>query len=204
MKRSGQQGVALPVALIMFVVMLISGLYIMRSATTATIATGNLAYKRAIGHATDFGIETAYTWLTNTAAANKGALDADSAANGYVASFPFTGPNVPATYLDTAFWTGSAAANFVDASGTTLTVQYVIHRFCTLAGPYNQAAPLNSCVLTTPSVTAGAGVAVGTSLAADADLLLPPSMVHYVITSRVTGGAKGASDVNESVVMIGT
>ena len=202
--KKRQLGIALPVALIMFVVMLISSLYIMRSATTSTVATGNLAYQRAIGRATDFGIESAYTWLTNTASASKGLLDLDSPGNGYVASYPFTGPNTPATYLDAVFWQGSATTNLVDASGSALTVEYVIHRYCTIAGAYNSTTPLNSCVMTTPSTTSATGVVVGTSLAADADQLLPPSMVHYVVTARVTGGAKGASDVNESVVMIGT
>jgi hypothetical protein len=200
--KGRQQGIALPVALIMFVVMLISALYIMRSATMATVATGNLAYQRAISRATDFGIESAYTWLTNTAATSKGLLDADSAGNGYVASYPFTGPNTPATYLDAAFWQGSATTNLTDASGTTLSIEYVVHRYCVNPGPYNAAG--NSCVMTTPSATSSTGVVVGTSQAADADLLLPPAMVHYVVTARVTGGAKGASDVNESVVMIGT
>jgi hypothetical protein len=99
--------------------------------------------------------------------------------------------------LDAAFWAGSTTANFVDASGTTLTVEYVIHRYCESAGLYTGA----KCVLTTPGISAATGA--GTSLALDADVLLPPSMLHYVITARITGGAKGASSVNESVVMIG-
>jgi hypothetical protein len=199
-----QRGIALPVALIMLIVMLVSSLYIWRSASTATVTTGNIAYQRAIGRATDFGIETAYTWLTNTAAANKGLLDQDAPGNGYVARFPFTGQNTPATYLDAAFWTGSTTVNLTDASGATLAIEYVIHRYCTIAGPYNSTAPLNSCVMTTPSTTSATGNMVGTDQSVDAEQLLPPSLVHYVVTARITGGAKGASDVNESVVMIGS
>jgi Tfp pilus assembly protein PilX len=202
MKRR-QAGIALPIALIMFVVMLISALYIMRSTATATIATANLAYQRSIARAADVGLETAYTWLTTTAAASKVTLDNNSSANGYVASYPFVSANTPASYLDAVFWNGSATTTLTDAAGSSIVVEYVVHRFCAATG----AAANTICVQTQGSAASGTGATIGASLAVDADDLIAPSLLHYVVTARISPTnnptLKPSSIVVESVVMIG-
>lgn len=197
-----QRGVALPIALFMFLVMVMSSLYMMRKSSSTTAMASNLSYQRTVVQATDRGLEVGHTWLTTTASTDKSLLDSNSSSNGYVATYPYLGPNQPATYSDSVFWNGSTTTTFTDAIGNTVTIEYVIHRYCTLNGPYNQGA--NSCVLSSTTSTTTTGAAVGTSLSADAEALDAPSRLHFLITARLTGGAKGASAINETIVMIGT
>lgn len=188
-----QHGVALPVMLIMLVVMLIGSLYLMRSSHNSTLATSALAYDSALSREADLGILTASKWLSATAAgANKALLEKDSSADGYVATY------IPGQAVDSsAFWSGS-----VKVAGTS--VEYVIHRMCSLTGRYDAAgAPPNSCVQTTPNTAiTGSGVQLGESLASDAQDVAPPPQIHYVVTARIFG-ARGGNVVNQAVVMIG-
>lgn len=198
---SSQQGVALPIALIMFAMMLITSVYLMRSSTNVTLMAGNLAYERTLSRSADYGLSIAFDWLNTTAslAATKGLLNSDQAANGYVSN------NNPAlSYRDAAYWTGSRT--IADPSGTS--VEYVIHRLCLYgAQPYNGAPPAfpftNVCVQSTPNAgTTATGAKVGESLSSDASNYGFLPEIHYVITARVPG-LKGAGVVNQFVVMIG-
>lgn len=191
-----QRGVALPVMLIMLAVMLIGSLYLMKSSHNATLTTANLAYDSSLSKAADLGLLTGSNWLSATAVgANKDLLLANSAANGYVATFD------PALALtSTAFWTGSVT--LTDTAGNT--IEYVIHRLCSLTGRYDAAGPPpNACVQTTANTSAtGSGVQLGESLASDAQDVAGPPQIHYVITARIFG-PRGGNVVNQAVVMIG-
>jgi Tfp pilus assembly protein PilX len=187
-----QRGVALPIALIILVVLLFSGIYLMRASNNATLMSSNLAYERDISRRADFGLSAAYDWLNTTAVANNGAnkglLDSDQ----------------PANYRDAAFWVNSHTVN--DPSGNP--VEYVIHRMCQYGAlappvPYNGAfgGIPQQCVLT-QSVNNPGGTVLGSSLSADADVYTQLPQIHYVITARVPG-VKGASVINQLVVMIG-
>ena len=195
-----QRGVALPIALIMLVVMLFSGIYLMRASNNATLMSGYLAYERDISRRADFGLSTAFDWLSTTGnnPGTKGNLDSDQVANGYNATYACVASNC---YRDAAFWTNSVTVN--DPSGNP--VEYVIHRMCQYAVAYNGkfGAIDNQCVQTTPvALVAAGGVAAGTSLSSDADTPTALPAVHYVITARVPG-VRGASVINQMVVMIG-
>lgn len=195
-----QRGVALPVALIMLVVMLFSGIYLMRASNNATIMSSNLAYERDISRRADFALSTGYDWLSATAnnPATKSLLDTDQTANGYLATYVCA---VSTCYRDPAFWTNSRTFN--DPSGNQ--VEYVIHRMCLYQVGYNQNFGVipNICAQTTAiaGVSSG-GVTAGTSLSADAEEITTLPQIHYVITARVPG-VKGASVINQMVVMIG-
>ena len=193
-----QRGVALPIALIMLVVMLFSGIYLMRASSNATLMSGSLAYERDISRRADFGLSTGYDWLNTTAnnLATKGNLDSDQAAFGYNSTYDTT-----TSYRDATFWTGSVTRN--DASGNP--VEYVIHRLCQYPVAYNAKFGVidNQCVQTKAvAVVSAGGVAAGTSLSADSDSYLTLPQIHYVITARVPG-VRGASVINQMVVMIG-
>lgn len=179
--------------LIMLVVMLLGSLYLMRSSHNSTLTTSALAYDSALSKEADLGILTASKWLNATAAGNsKTLLENDNAANGYVATY------IPGQAVDSAaFWSGS-----VKVTGTS--VEYVIHRLCSLTGRYDAAgSPPNSCVQTTPNTSiTGSGVQLGESLASDAQDVAPPPQIHYVITARIFG-VRGGNVVNQAVVMIG-
>ena len=195
-----QRGVALPVALIMLVVMLFSGIYLMRASNNATIMSSNLAYERDIARRADFGLSTAYDWISTTAnnPMTKGNLDADQLPNGYVSTYSCVASNC---YRDAAFWANSVIVN--DAAGNP--VEYIIHRMCLFAVAYNAkfGGIDNQCVQTTAAATVSAsGAVAGTSLSSDSETYTTLPQIHYVITARVPG-AMGASVINQMVVMIG-
>ena len=198
--RRKQRGVALAIALIMFVMMLLGGLYVMKAGTMATIVTGNLAYQRDLSRAADIGVEVGFDWLKATSVANKPLLDDDSTANGYLSSY-----NPSLDWRDAAFWTGSVTTAGVDGTGKSIAVEYVIHRMCLYPNrPYtDNAVPIQACVQTAPQVASNtSGAKVGDSLSGDADAFSAGILIHYVITARYAG-AKGASAANQLVVMIG-
>ena len=191
-----QRGVALPVMLIMLAVMLIGSLYLMKSSTTTTLTTANLAYDSALSKAVDLGLLTGSNWLSTTAGSvNKALLENDSTANGYVATFD------PARTINSPeFWAGSV--KIVDSANNT--IEYVIHRMCALPGRYDSSGPPpNVCIQTTANTSiTGSGVRLGESLSSDAQEIAAPPQVHYVITARIFG-VRGGNVVNQAVVMIG-
>ena len=195
-----QRGVALPVALVMLAVMLFSAIYLMRASSNATIVASSLAYERDISRRADFGLSTAYDWLStvSSSAATKSNLDADQPANGYNAAYSCAASNC---YRDSAFWNNALTVN--DPAGNP--VQYVIHRMCQFPVAYNAkfGAADNVCVQTVAvaAVSTG-GVGAGASLSSDSDTFINMPQIHYVITSRVEG-VKGSSVINQMVVLIG-
>lgn len=197
---SRQRGVALPIALIMMTVMLFSAIYLMRASSSATLLASSLAYERDISRRADFGLVTGYDWLSSTSsnAATKSNLEADQAAGGYNATYTCSASNC---HRDPVFWANSRIVN--DAAGNP--VQYVIHRLCQYPGAYNGkfGGADNVCVQTTAvtQVSSG-GVGAGVSLSSDSEAFTTLPQIHYVITARVPG-AKGASVINQMVVMIG-
>lgn len=186
-----QRGVAVPVMLIILTVLLIGGLYLMRSSNTTTLTTSNLAYDNAMSRATDIGLHKAYQWLLNTSVANKAALDNDDAANGYKASL-----DTNLKVSDPDFWAGSVKVT----DSESRQVEYIVHRMCSLTGSFSSISPQNTCVQTAPT---GNASTTGNSLATGTTVYLSNPELHYVITSRIYG-VRGGNVVNQAVVMIGT
>jgi Tfp pilus assembly protein PilX len=183
-----QRGIALPVMLIMLTVLLISSIYLLRSTTSTTLTTANLAYEASLSKSADLALHTAFDWLSTV---DKGQLTQDRAAAGYVASLN------PAWSVRTpAFWQGSA---FVTEATTNVRIEYVIHRMCTGAGDYNAG---NSCTLTSAKKNVSAATQVGDSLSSDAPAYQDKPQLHYVVTARVFG-TRGGNVVNQTVVMMG-
>lgn len=188
-----QRGIALPVMLIMLTVMLISSIYLLKSSTSTTLTTANLAYDASLSKAADLGVHTAFAWLSTVP---KSTLVADIPASGYVATL-----NPAWTVSTPAFWNG--AVNLPpDTAGNV--VQYVIHRMCNFAGLYNYTvpAPANSCMLASAKQAVAAPVALGTSLASGAPVFAGQPQLHYVVTARIFG-PRGGTVVTQAVVMMG-
>ena len=186
-----QQGIALPVMLIILVVMLISSIYLLKSSNSTTLTASNLAYDSAQSRAVDFGLHEGYQWLNSTALGQKPLLNRHSPANGYHASYDTTW-NVRST----AFWTGSRTVTLGKQ-----TVEYVIHRMCSGEQAFNEIG--NRCVLTTANPHASGGAVMpGDSQAEDAPPFNALPRVHYTITARIAG-ARGGNVVNQMVVLIG-
>lgn len=185
-----QGGIALPVMLIMLAVMMLSSIYLLKSTTSTTMTTTNLAYDSALAKAADLGLHTAFQFL---ATQPKAALLADNPAGGYVATLnPVQGVNNP------AYWAGSATVT--DSAQNT--VQYVIHRMCMLPGAYNASAPANNCTLTAAKPKVASPSKVGESLSTDRNEYQSMPELHYVVTARIYG-ARGGNVVTQAVVMMG-
>lgn len=190
---SRQAGIALPVMLVILLVMLISSIYLLKSSNTTTLTASNLAYDAAQSHAVDQGLNEAYKWLaaTSSSTSKRALLDLNAQADGYVATYnPNEGVRNP------AFWAG---AKTVTVDGKR--IQYVIHRMCLLALPYNDTA--NTCVQTTDNpLAAGSPLAPGSSMVITTPRYNGVPRVHYQVTARMDG-ARGGNVVNQMMVLIG-
>lgn len=187
-----QRGVALPVMLIVLVVMLISGAYLLKASNTTTMTTSNLAYQAALNKANDLALMTGAEWLSSTWTTNKALLDSDSPDDGYIATLDTT-----LTVHSTNFWTSKKTT--VDSSGNT--IEYVIHRLCSQAQPYN--AGTNQCMQTTANpITLGTSIALGSSLSSTAVQLAGAPQLHYIITARIFG-PRGGDVISQMAVLIG-
>ncbi|TWI67546.1 hypothetical protein IP91_01660 [Pseudoduganella lurida] len=187
-----QSGLALPLMLIMLVVMMISSIYLLRSTNSAALTTSNLAYDDQLSKAADLGIHAAYDWLSSLP--DKAVLQNDIPAAGYVAT---TNPGAGQGVSNPAFWQGSLKVWDADRRDE---VEYVIHRMCRFAGPYNDAA--NSCTQTAARQGVQARTRVGDSLSSDAPAYQGSPQLHYVITARLSG-PRGGNVMNQAVVMMG-
>jgi hypothetical protein len=188
---SSQAGIALPVMLIILLVMLVSSVYLLKSSNNTTLTAANLAYDSAQSRAVDFGLHQGFDWLSDTALTNKGQLDTNLPASGYVAVF-----NPAQGVRSSAFWAGSRT---IVSNGQS--IEYIIHRLCGLQLPYNEAP--NVCVQSTdnPSVQ-GSTLSAGASMATDAARYTAIPRVHYLVTARLNG-KRGGNVVNQMVVLIG-
>lgn len=190
-RTPNQRGIALPVMLIMMLVMLITGIYLLKSTNSTTLTAANLAYDASLSRAADLGLHEGFEWLKTTAATNKILLDADATDAGYFAT---RSPELNSR--DDDFWADAMA---VDGPGDT-SVEYVIHRMCAFQRAYDDD---NFCVQTAANTAIlGTPVAIGESLASDAPSYASSPQLHYVITARIKG-ARGGTVVNQMVVLIG-
>ncbi len=190
--RPRQAGIALPVMLIMLTVMLIGSIYLLRSSTSTTLTVANLAYDSALSKEADLGVHRAFQWLSTLP--SKSVLNANSPNDGYVATLDPTW-----TVSSPGFWNGSKKLA-ADNSGNV--VEYVIHRMCNFAGPYNSTTPQNSCMLTAARQGVAAPVALGSSLAQNAPVYQGQPELHYVVTARIFG-PRGGNVMTQTVVMMG-
>ena len=184
----GQHGIAMPVMLIMLAVMLVSGIYLIKSSTSTTLTTANLAYDSALAKAADAGLHAGFAYLRTVV--NKAELENNQPAQGYVATLTPTW-----TASTPAFWSGSVTLP-PNAAGDR--VEYVIHRMCTFTGPYNG----NDCPKTSARPDAPTPVAFGNSLALGAAQYATQPQLHYVITARING-PRGGNVVTQAVVLKG-
>nr|WP_315259731.1 hypothetical protein [uncultured Duganella sp.] len=185
-----QRGIALPIMLIMLAVMMVSSIYLLKSSTSTTLTTSNLAYDAAMTKAADAGLHAGFTYLRNLA--TKANLLTDQPGAGYVATLS------PAWTASTPnFWLGSVTLP-ADADGNR--VEYVIHRMCNFAGAYD--ANNNKCQTTAPRPGIGGPRALGETLRVDAPNLASAPQIHYVVTARVFG-PRGGNVVTQAVIMKG-
>jgi Tfp pilus assembly protein PilX len=189
--RRRPAGIALPVVLVILVLMLVGGIYLLKSVHSTGLTTGNLAYDATLGREADLGLHMGFRFLSTTSAASRVKLEQDDKANGYHASL---GDDL--TPRTEGFWAGSV--KFTQDDGTT--IEYVIHRMCNQAGAYDSGIYCTQTAANTASL--GNTTPLGSSLATDTAQYAGAPRIHYVVTSRISGG-RGASVMNQLIVLIG-
>lgn len=187
-KTARQRGVVLFIALIALVVMSLAAVALIRSVDTNSMIAGNLSLKHSALVSSDRGVETAMTWISNTASANSANLDADSAIDGYYATYLTLNLDDPAVLKDDATW---VAAQSADAVGTGITagtegasgnnIRYIVQRMCREA-----VAPVaEKCLFGDTEIGTGSrAVKDATEAGAKIDAQQSPM---YRITVRVAG-----------------
>lgn len=201
-----QRGVVLFIALIALVALSLTGIALMRSVDTTTLAAGNLAFRKSATLSTDTGIETAITFLNGL---TTGALNVDNPGNNYFSTYssrPTGGnpvPSVPGTVpvdsegRPSAWGAGTAifAADTLVPTGPTTTdaagntISYVVQRMCNDNLNSTTADRTDKCI-TDPPPTCHSSSGCGA---------LPYPEIYYRITVRVQGPRNTASYVQAMV-----
>lgn len=205
-QRAHQRGVVLFVALIGMVVLALAAAALIRSADTAAVIAGNLAFKDAATHAADTGVERAFDALPALAAA-----DVDVTGQYFRLMQPVDASGVPAGVDwqgSVPCWDTTGAMIPVDCNdGSAYRVQYVIERLCNT--PPIPSEPVTSL---TDKCVAGQPFSVSGNVGNDRDSHTPsgnygvppvtgtlPPTIHYRVTVRVRGPRNTASLVQTTI-----
>ena len=173
-----QQGTIIILALLVLVVLTITGLRLTRSVDTGTIIAGNISVRQNATYSADTGVEAGRTWLLAQTSAT---LNADQAA-GYFANWQ---NNFDPKTFD---WANLATALSTDANGVT--TAYIIHRLCSLSNA-SANAPNQSCTQFNSTGTGSSNTA-----AQYGSLPLGSStQVYYRVTARAVGPKNSTSYV---------
>ena len=182
MKQRRERGVVLFIALLVMVALSLAAIALIRSADTATIVAGNLAFKQSAAAAVDRSIEQAVQALFDPASSNPVIADktVNSLAQNYFANVRLKSGSIPeipdelqskSAYQSAGL---SSALSTTDAAGNT--TYYVIERMCANPG----AAVGSNCNLSAASLGADAGTQ-------HYEALSRPGDAYYRVTVRVEG-----------------
>jgi len=184
-----QRGIVMFIALLVMVALSLAGIALIRSADTATVVSGNLAFKQAAVYAVDRSVEQAVKALFDPTAdpsvssptiVNK---DVDLAAENYFACVQAAGggclpPNAPIPEIPTVLTTSTLAKTLTRVAsndGADNVGYYVIERMCATAG-----AASSNCNLALGSLGADAGTQ-------HYEGIVRPGGAFYRVTVRVEG-----------------
>jgi Tfp pilus assembly protein PilX len=186
-------GIVLPAALVMLIALMLGAAALMRMVESASLLSGNLAFKRAATLAAEAGTEAAIGWLAQQDAAT---LAQDQPLYGYYAAdaekFDGSG-NRSGSALARVDWQGDRCAGATiarcltpgtlpgqDAAGHT--VRYVMQRLCAASGPH---AASGSCAFHVPA-EAESNSRSGLSYSRSQRLADAP-LAYYRITAHASG-----------------
>lgn len=184
-----QKGSALFISLIALVSMMLAGAALIRSVSTANALAGNFAFKEGSLHATDIGVDSAFSQLPNIAKVGNVAIP-----NQY---FPVIQPvdarGVPAGIK----WSNVP----VVANSNGYAVQYVIERMCqgSVSDPVNGPAPGNLADQNKYCVTLATAYSETGSKASDHATFAGSGVVYYRVTVRATGPHNSVSMVQGTI-----
>lgn len=176
-------------ALVMLIALMLGAAALMRMVESATLLTGNLAFKRAASLAAEAGSEAAIGWLAQQDAAT---LAQDQPEHGYYAAdaVNFNGGGSRSARMD---WQADSCAGASIArclqpatlpgpDAAAHTVRYVVQRLCAAAGPH---AASGDCAFHLPA-DADSSSRTGLSYGRNKRFAGTP-LAYYRITSRASG-----------------
>jgi len=196
-RRQSQRGVVLFVALIVLVVMALTGLAMIRQSSSGLSIAGNLGIRLGAVSGADLGTEAAMAWLKPMLNGAPNALDADIAAQSYYSDWGTTDNsrlNGDPTLFSTADWNNSVLVTSDDGTGNE--VRYIVERLCKFSN-MAQSDPTQKCVETT--LTDGSDKS-GTCDNYPKSCPPPPSVVHYRVSTRVKGPRNTVSYIQVMLV----
>ncbi len=192
--RRGERGIVLFVALIVLVVMALTGLAMIRQSGSGLSIAGNLGMRQNALSGADLGTEAALAWwkpLIGTAA-----LDNDNPGQGYFSDWGTTDPSRikgdPTQYN----WDASPNVLVTANDGTGNEVRYYIERLCMVANESTSVVG-QQCVQT--PLTDGSDKS-GTCDNYPKSCPPPPMTVHYRVSSRVKGPRNTVSYIQVMLV----
>jgi type IV pilus assembly protein PilX len=174
-----ERGIVLFVALIVLVVMALTGLAMIRQSGTGLSIAGNLGMRQNAVRGADLGTEAANTWLLgllNT----PGALDANVPGQGYFSDWGTTDPTRLTGDPTLYDWTGSVLVTGDDGVGNE--VRYIVERLCQTPNEGIGVAG-QECVQSPQGVTDKSGTCDNYPKGCFAQTM----SVHYRVSSRVKG-----------------
>ena len=197
--KNFQRGTVLILALIAMVAMTLAAISLFRSVDSATLIAGNLAFRQSATSSGSSAIEAAAAWLETTATAGISTLTTDQTGSAYYATI-----NAPAGQSDlTGNETASTADNFdwtkakhlsVDGAGNT--VDYVIHRMCTVIGPLDP-----STCSASPKTAAGNSISTLTPMLTFQARMSGSYIGYYRVTVR-TSGPRNTVSYLQAVILL--
>ena len=179
-RSSLQRGVTLLVALIVLLVMTITGLALVRTSTLGAGVSGSLSLKQSATSGGDLGLETGVAKLNELYATGPAQLGADNSTYGYYASVD---PRVASKDLP---WSSAVVAANDDGLGNE--VRYIVHRLCSQAGAVNVTG--QNCVMPQGAACPGSSESMGSV-----------QMCNEIPMYRVTAQVKGPRDTLSYVQM---
>lgn len=177
MRRHGQRGIILVVTMFALIILLISGIALVRSFDSSLVLAGNMAFKRDLVNQGERGMSAAILSMKGSGAlVSEITRESDLVTSNYSASLLATDAHgIPVVLLKDSAWTTAkmSAADITDAT-SGVTIRYVIDRLCSASG----AASTASCIV------GSYGDKGGTADMKRATAISPPV---YRISVRVTG-----------------
>jgi type IV pilus assembly protein PilX len=198
MRGNTEKGVVLFVALIVLVVMALTGLAMIRQSSSGLSIAGNLSMRRNALSGADLGTEAAVNWWQPVVTGPAGGLDSDITASGYLSDWGTTDPTRIAGDPSKYDWSGSGPSVLVTSNdGSGNAVRYIIERMCKLSGT-SSFAPGQECIQTS---IIGGNTKGGDCANYPNDPLCKPNLtVYYRISSQVKGPRNSISYIQVMVI----
>lgn len=192
-----QQGVVLPITLIVLVAMTLAGIALMRSVDTSSVIAGNLAFKQSAVASGDVGLEAAIKWLAD----NYLSLEQDQEGFGYYSTrqdgVDVTGNDADPTTVKLDWNDHNKVATLpTDSAGNDVT--FVIHRMCGKSGPFS---PDTCATEQDPRSGSSKGILCHMMTYQACNWNKVASRAYYRITARITGPRNTTSYVQAVVLL---